>query len=260
MSEETPLETTPVQPDPPREPEALPPVAPRGIGGVLAGLLQKPGEFVHSLHGSDSMRLVLTLAGVAIVCFLLFGLLVGNFSRGDQIWAAPLKITLGAVLTLVICFPSFYVFSCLAGASERLRLSGLVGMLFGMLAIEGLLLVSFAPVAWVFSESTHSVAFIGAIYLLVWAVAVCFGLRFLRVGAAYLATSDRGYLAIWGVIFVLVNLQMMTALRPLVGTSDEFLPSQKKFFLTHWRDTLKNDNDWMSSLRGPNSPNSVRDR
>jgi hypothetical protein len=34
-------------------------------------------------------------------------------------------------------------------------------------------------------------------------------------------------------------LQMTTALRPIVGTADTYLPKEKKFFVTHWIDSLK---------------------
>jgi hypothetical protein len=34
-------------------------------------------------------------------------------------------------------------------------------------------------------------------------------------------------------------LQMTTALRPLVGTSTTFFPAEKKFFIAHWGDCLK---------------------
>ena len=41
------------------------------------------------------------------------------------------------------------------------------------------------------------------------------------------------------IIFVLVVVQMTTALRPIVGKADTFLPKDKKFFLTHWSDSLQ---------------------
>jgi len=31
---------------------------------------------------------------------------------------------------------------------------------------------------------------------------------------------------------------MTTALRPILGRSDTFLPREKKFFVAHWLDTL----------------------
>jgi hypothetical protein len=36
-----------------------------------------------------------------------------------------------------------------------------------------------------------------------------------------------------------VALQMTTALRPILGTSKTFLPTEKKFFIAHWGDCLK---------------------
>ena len=41
------------------------------------------------------------------------------------------------------------------------------------------------------------------------------------------------------IIFLLVVLQMTTALRPIVGKGTTFLPEEKKFFLTHWGECLK---------------------
>jgi hypothetical protein len=80
----------------------------------------------------------------------------------------------------------------------------------------------------------------GSLHLLFAAIAMYFGLRFLQAGFAQL--SDRtgsGGLKVWMLIYLLVVLQMTTALRPLVGTADTFLPTQKKFFVKHWLDSLK---------------------
>ena len=52
------------------------------------------------------------------------------------------------------------------------------------------------------------------------------------------ASSPVG-LRTWVIIFVMVMLQMSAALRPLLGTSDDFRPKQKKFFLSHWSDCIK---------------------
>jgi hypothetical protein len=84
-----------------------------------------------------------------------------------------------------------------------------------------------------------------------WFVATAFGLRFLDVGFRQTnARSDAG-LKTWTVIFVLVVLQMSTALRPLLGRADTFLPTEKKFFLAYWGDCLKNqgENDQSHSNR-----------
>jgi hypothetical protein len=43
---------------------------------------------------------------------------------------------------------------------------------------------------------------------------------------------------VWVIIFMLVMVQMTTALRPLIGTADTFLPTKKEFFLAHWADCM----------------------
>src|SRR4030095_13851568 len=100
------------------------------------------------------------------------------------------------------------------------------------------LLIGFAPVAWVFSQSTESIVAMGVLHLVFWFVATWFGLRFFYIGFAHRSAKSSGALKIWIIIFVLVQLQMMTALRPMIGKADTFLPTKKKVFLTHWGENV----------------------
>jgi hypothetical protein len=59
-------------------------------------------------------------------------------------------------------------------------------------------------------------------------------LRLVLIGARFFGVVDRAYLLLWMMIVTLVSLQMMTTLRPIVGSSDRLLPAEKKFFLNHW--------------------------
>lgn len=49
------------------------------------------------------------------------------------------------------------------------------------------------------------------------------------------------HVRLWNLIFVLVCLQMTATLRPIIGTSDMFLPREKKFFIAHWIDSMKGE-------------------
>ena len=101
-----------------------------------------------------------------------------------------------------------------------------------------ILLVGFAPVAWLFSQSTESAIWMGALHLVFWFIATFFGLRFLETGFSHSKAKSSAGLNVWIMIFVLVAVQMTTALRPLVGKAGTFLPKEKKFFLTYWGECL----------------------
>jgi hypothetical protein len=174
---------------------------------------------------------------VAFACSLLYGLVVGTFSMGTQLWAAPVKIAGGLVVSALICLPSLYIFTCLSGSQARL--AEMSGLLVGLLLLMTILLIGFAPVAWLFSQSTESVTWMGALHLVFWFVSTLFGLRFLGAGFSRSQARSTAGLNTWIVIFMLVVVQMTTALRPIVGTADTFLPKEKKFFLTYWGECLK---------------------
>jgi len=207
-----------------------------GPFAAVESLLRHPRRIVYGLRQGDAGDLTRTLLLIAVLCSLVYGFVVGTFSRHDQLWAAPVKIAGGLLVSAFICLPSLYIFSCLSGARARLQEVG--GLIAGLVALMTVLLVGFAPVAWIFSQSTESVAAMGALHLLFWLIATWFGLRFLQAGFAHLGGSPTG-LRIWILVFLLVMLQMTAALRPLVGTADTFLPTDKKFFVGHWMENLQ---------------------
>jgi len=79
----------------------------------------------------------------------------------------------------------------------------------------------------------------GTLHLVFWFIAAVFGLRFLEAGFARSEARSHAGFHTWVVIFLLVALQMTTALRPILGTADTFLPTQKQFFGAHWAECLK---------------------
>jgi hypothetical protein len=226
-----------LQPTPPPfadDPSEQQPI--NGVAAAIESILRQPRRVMHALRQPGAGRITAALVLVALVCALIYGVVVGTFSRGDQLWIAPLKIAGGLLIASVICLPSLYIFACLSGS--RARLSEMAGLLAGALLLMTLLLIGFAPVAWLFSESTSSICWMGALHLLLWGIATVFGLRFLGAGFAATQARSQAGLRVWAVIFVLVCLQLTTALRPIIGTSDKVFPgaTEKKFFLKHWLD------------------------
>jgi hypothetical protein len=207
-----------------------------GPTGLVEAVLRHPRRVVYQLRHGGPGRLIVPLLALAVAFVAVYGLIVGSFSGGMQWWAAPAKIAAGMVFTAAICLPSLYIFACLAGSPAHLH--EVAGALGGLLALMTLLLIGFAPVAWLFSQSTESVAMMGFLHLVFWLVATRFGVRFLLSAFRHFGLRSEAGLKVWVAIFVLVSLQMTTALRPLVGTAETLLPKDKKFFVTHWFDCV----------------------
>src|SRR5439155_14748454 len=217
---------------------------------TIESILRQPRRVLYQLRQPGSGRLMVTMIFVAAVCSLVYGVVVGTFSGGTQLWAAPLKIAAGLLFSTLICLPSLYIFACLSGSQARLI--EVVGLVAGLAMLMTILLIGFAPVAWVFSQSTESVVAMGALHLAFLLVSTYFGLRFLNAGFSAHEDRSGGGIRVWMVIFLLVMLQMTTALRPWIGKADTFLPTEKKFFVSHWLDCIK-----QSNASGPSQNNAA---
>jgi hypothetical protein len=209
-----------------------------GIGAAIESILKHPGKSVYEFsQGTHGKKLAISLILLTVLGMIVFGVVVGSFSGGTQYWAAPLKMAGGLLLASLMSLPSLYIFASLSGLN--IRFSTVCGLLLAANGLGALLLAGFAPIAWVFSQSTSSVPFMGVLIIAMWGIAMLAGLNFLSKAADSLSPEgNRGFLFLWWVIFLFVCLQMSCALRPIIGTSDALLPEEKKFFIEHWGNQL----------------------
>jgi len=178
---------------------------------------------------------MISLLMITLVSLGIFGIVLGMFSGGTQLWAAPLKVIGGVFFSAFICLPSLYIFGALGGMDAKIQHIG--GLMLTFLAITSLLLVGFAPVVWLFSTSSNSIVFFGFLSLCIWTLSLLFGLRIVNRASRSMGGKKGIHLHIWAIIFIMVTLQMTTTLRPIIGTptSDDLINTEeKRFFLTHW--------------------------
>jgi hypothetical protein len=257
MNDQNPI---PPQIPPPIPPVVVPSSGPRPLGDdpaervaipntlvAIETILRHPRRMMFQLRQPGAGRLIAAMIFVSVVCALIYGVVAGTFSGGTQLWAAPVKIAAGLMISALICLPSLYIFTCLSGSQARLV--EVCGLFAGLLMLMTILLIGFAPVAWIFSQSTESLAWMGTLHLIFWFIATCFGLRFLEAGFSHSNARSHAGFHTWIVIFLLVAVQMTAALRPIIGTADTFLPAEKQFFLSHWGDSLKSSDS--ESKPGP---------
>ena len=121
-----------MKPEPEKPTElTLEPLTESGTLGLLAALLRSPGQILHELKSGNAGRVWAVLFAGTAIALALFGVLIGTFSYGVQLWAAPVKIIGGVLFSAAICFPSLYIFGCLGGlrASPR-EIGGALAMEF----------------------------------------------------------------------------------------------------------------------------------
>ena len=240
-------------PIPPQIPPQLPPGAaygsPRQPGDdpsdrvaipnpmvAIEAILRQPRRLMFQLRQPGAGRLIAGMVFTAVICAVIYGVVVGTFTGGMQLWAAPVKIAAGLMISALICLPSLYIFTCLSGSQARLV--EVCGLLAGLVLLMTLLLIGFAPVAWIFSQSTDSPVWMGTLHLIFWFIATIFGLRFLETGFSHSHARSLAGFHTWVIIFLLVAVQMTTALRPILGKSETFLPVKKQFFVAHWGECM----------------------
>lgn len=132
-------------------------------------------------------RIDVSVGGLAIVLVLLglcSGSCVGTFSivrvggpLFQQLFASTVKVPALFFLTLLVTFPSLYVFNALVGS--QLRILSLLRLLVASMGVTLAVLAAFGSIVAFFSVSTTSYSFMVLLNVVVFAIAGVLGLKFL---------------------------------------------------------------------------------
>jgi hypothetical protein len=141
--------------------------------------------------------IVILLAVIYGFCMGIFALVRGvessEYERAlMQTFASMCKVPLLFVLTLVVTFPSLYVFNALVGS--KLRVGPVLKLLVASLAVNLAVLASMGPILAFFSVSTPNYPFIVLLNVVVFGIAGVLGLVFLIQTLNRLAVAERGAL------------------------------------------------------------------
>lgn len=204
----------------------------RGWGAILDALLKQPDRLAAGLTGADSGYLTRQLTVMGLLGMAAYGVVVGLFPGDMQIAIVPVKLAAGLLASALICWPSLYILLSLSGGRQSAR--ELTGLLAASLALLVVLMAGFAPVAWIFTQSTHSAMFMGGMHVLLWMIACVFALRRLGRWLVELNGASMQALPVWCIIFIVVCLQMTTTLRPLMGSFEGWDFATREFFLHAW--------------------------
>lgn len=213
---------------------------PNETESIVGALLKSPHKVTEAIAGQQKVvksSIYLLLAG--IVCHAVFGLAIGLYGGTAVAMMAVVKIPLVAVCSLLICFPSLYVFTCVAGSPLTLSQAFMLGC--SCLAMTGLILVGLAPVAWLFAVSTESISFVVMLTLIIWLVAAMFTARYVGRMKENQVFQRQAGIKLWFIILAIVTMQMATYMRPILVKPDNgWWTENKMFFMSHFGSALNN--------------------
>jgi len=175
--------------------------------------------------------LVFLLGGIYGACAGAFSLVrtMGGPHAADgikQLLASTVKLPALFLLTLVVTFPSLYVFNALVGA--RLGFRATLELLLASLVVTLAVAASLGPILVFFTLSTESYAFMVMLNVALLGIAGVVGLVFLlktlrkiadaaaMLGEVEGASGDAIF-RVWVIIYGLVGVQMAWILRPFIG-------------------------------------------
>ena len=152
---------------------------------ILRGEATRPTD----LQQADIKIPVLGITLVVIVLAVIYGFCMGVFGIATgieseqlqkammQTFASMSKVPLLFFLTLIVTFPSLYVFNALVGS--QLKILPVLKLLIASLAVNLSVLASMGPILAFFSLSTPNYSFIVLLNVVVFTVAGVLGLTFL---------------------------------------------------------------------------------
>ena len=215
----------------------------RTVDDLLRGTHTRPESLQKGEIEVEASRLLTAVLvfGMAYGAFMgLYAVLRGGDGALRQIGAATLKVPLLFVLTLVVTFPSLYVFSALS--QSRLTYQTTLRLLLATIAVSMTLLASFGPVTGFFTLSTESYPFMVVLNVAFFAVSGIVGLTFLRKALTSVfetrGSAGLNVFRIWIVIYAAVGAQMGWILRPFIGDPNRpfqlFRERHGNFFVAVW--------------------------
>ncbi|MEO1217895.1 MAG: hypothetical protein AAFY45_30485 [Bacteroidota bacterium] len=154
-----------------------------------------------------------------------YGLIMGSYNSWMQSLVTGVKLFLLILLTVAICFPSFYIVQMILGS--KIKLKPLLIILLSGFVVMTTIMLAFAPIVVFFQMGAENYSFIQLLHVGIFIFSGSFGMKFVLDGLTYAFEKTEVYPKIgvvifryWIIIFAFVGMQLSWNLRPFVGSKD----------------------------------------
>ncbi|MCI4667279.1 MAG: hypothetical protein MRZ79_03895 [Bacteroidia bacterium] len=161
---------------------------------------------------------------IAIFTFC-YGLIMGSYNGLFQALTSGLKLWGLFLLTLLICFPSFYIVQIVLGS--KIGIKQLLIILLSGLVMVSTIMLAFGPIVIFFQLTGDNYNFIQLLHVGIMIFAGIFGMNVVLDALKDACMNLEVYpkigltvFQVWVVIFAFVGLQLSWNLRPFVGNKE----------------------------------------
>lgn len=189
---------------------------------------QDKDQFFEKLTSDDDVhRKILGQYLLLNIFSCIYGVVMGSYNGMLQAIASGIKVPFFISLTLVVCFPVFFIIQFVLGS--KLGFWQMLNVILSGFVMITLVMVAFAPIVIFFLVTGDSYAFMKLLHVAIFSVSGFFGMKTMVDALSYSCEKKNVYPKVgvavfrfWLVILAFVGMQLAWNLRPFIG--DRGLP------------------------------------
>jgi hypothetical protein len=151
-----------------------------------------------------------------------YGVVMGCYNGWEQAISSGIKVPVFLTLTLLVCFPVFYIIQFVLGS--KLGFSHMLNVILNGFLMVSLIMLAFAPIVIFFLITGDNYAFIKLLHVAIFSVSGFFGAKTMVEALRYCCEKSKVYPKVgvvvfrfWVVILAFVGMQLAWNLRPFIG-------------------------------------------
>jgi len=189
--------------------------------------LQNRDEFFDKLAREQHPgRYLLSLCLLLTLLLFFYGAIMGSNTGFLQALSAGVKLPVLFFLSLLICFPAFYIVQYILGST--MKISQMAATILSGFVLTAAIMVSFTPIVMFFVLTGGNYHFMQLLHVAVFAVAGLFGMKAV-LDALRFSCEQKGIypktgvvvFRFWVVILAFVGIQLAWNLRPFLANKEE---------------------------------------
>ncbi len=205
-----------------------------GLADLLPGLQNKDEFFDRIFHETNQWRRIWRLTAAFIALTFVYGVVMGFYSGPLQAVTAGVKVPVLFLLSLLICFPAFFILQLILGS--KMKLSHMAVIVLSGYVLTGAIMVSFTPIVILFVLTGGNYYFLQLLHIAIFAVSGIFGMKMVLDALKYSCEEKNIYprtgvvvFRFWVVILAFVGIQLAWNLQPFLAEKTEAYAMFKKY-------------------------------